>query len=183
MVYISGGNELLDAFKILEKLGVKTGHKVADLGCGGAGHFTITTAQLVGRNTNMFAVDILKSVLKSVQSKARLEGVNNIKSVWSNLEIFGATKIRKGSLDFALLINILFQSKQHENIFKEAIRMLKNEGRILAVDWNKIPSTFGPSPADRVPINQIKDTAKKLKLKLIDEFAAGNYHYGLIFEK
>jgi len=183
MVYISGGNELLDPLEILARLGVKTGAKVADLGCGGAGHFTIPAAQLVGDHVTVYAVDILKTVLRSVISKARLEGIDNIKAVWSNLESAGATKIRKNSLDFALLINILFQSKKHEDIFKEAIRLLKEDGKLLIIDWGQNPSVFGPPPTDRVKAENIKKIAKDLKLKSIDEFQAGTYHYGLIFEK
>ena len=181
MVYISGGNELLDPGELLGRLGVRRGSRVADLGCGGAGHFIIPAAQLVGTNTNVYAVDILKSVLRSVTSKAAMEGVNNIKPVWSNLEVFGATKIPEKSLDFALLINILFQSKDDESIIREAVRLLKPGGKLLVVDWSKIPSSLGPAADDRISSEEVKSIAKKLKLNLIDEFDAGNYHFGLIF--
>lgn len=183
MVYISGGNELLDATEILARLGIKTGSAVADLGCGGAGHFIIPAARLVGSQTPAYAVDILKSVLRSVISKARLEGVNNIKAVWSNLENVGSTRIKQKSLDFACLINILFQSKQHKNVLAEAVRLLKPGGKLLVVDWNQVPASFGPPPDDRVKGEAVKKIAQELNLKLIDEFDAGNYHYGLIFEK
>ena len=183
MVYISGGNDLLDPAAILGRLGIKTGAKVADLGCGGAGHFIVPVARLVGSHTHVYAVDILKSALRSVASKARLEGINNIRNVWSDLEIPGATKIRRQSLDFALLINILFQSKQHENIIKEAIRLVKEDGKILVIDWNQALASFGPPPLNRVKSEEIIKIAKKLNLKLIDEFDAGTYHFGLIFTK
>jgi ubiquinone/menaquinone biosynthesis C-methylase UbiE len=116
-------------------------------------------------------------------SKARLEGVTNIKTVWSNLEIVGATKIKKESLDFALLINILFQSKEHENIIKEAIRLLKKDGKLLVADWSQAPASFGPPLIDRIKPETVKKIASNLNLKLIDEFDAGTYHYGLIFKK
>jgi len=183
MVYISGGNELLDPLVILTRLGLKTGSKVADLGCGSAGHFIVPAAKIVGSQTIVYAVDILKSVLRSVTSVARLEGINNIKPVWSNLEIYGATRIKKESLDFAFLINILFQSKQDDQIIKEAVRLIKSGGKLLVIDWNQVPSSIGPAPIDRIKPEEVKKIAKNLKLELIDEFDAGNYHYGLIFEK
>jgi len=173
----------LDPLEILSRLGIKNGSKVADLGCGSAGHFVVPAAKLVGGQTTAYAVDILKSVLKSVASVARLEGINNIKPIWSNLEIYGATRIKKESLDFALLINILFQSKQDDQIIKEAIRLLKEGGKLLVIDWNQVPSSFGPAPIDRIKPEEVKKIAKDLELKIIDEFDAGNYHFGLIFEK
>ncbi|MFA6215649.1 MAG: class I SAM-dependent methyltransferase [Patescibacteria group bacterium] len=183
MVYISGGNELLDPMAIFTRLGLKTGSKIADLGCGGAGHFVIPAARLVGENTTVYAVDILKSALQSVTSKARLEGIYNVKPIWSNLEIVGAAKIPEKSLDFALLINNLFQSKEHENLFKEALRLLKDDGQLLIIDWKMENGTFGPPLVDRVKPEAVKKIANKLNLKLVDEFAAGAYHYGLIFRK
>jgi len=183
MVYISGGNELLDPAAIFARLGIKTGSKVADLGCGGAGHFVVPVAKLVGDHRIVYAVDILKSALKTAVSNARLDGINNIRPVWSNLEIIGATKIKSSSLDFALLINILFQSRNRENIIHEAYRLLKKEGKLLVIDWNQNLSSFGPPPEDRVKPEEVKKFAKKAKFELIDAFEAGTYHYGLIFQK
>lgn len=183
MVYISGGNELLDPAEILGRLGIRTGHKVANLGSGRSGHFTIPAARLVGSQTYVYAVDVLQSVLRSLLTKARIEGVSNIKTVWSNLEVAGATKIPAKSLDFALVINILFQSKERQNIIGEAVRLLKDGGKLLVIDWNQIPAAFGPPSDDRVKTAEVKKIAKELNLKLIDDFDAGNYHYGLIFEK
>lgn len=184
MVYISGGNELLDPMEILGRLGVKSGSVVADLGCGGAGHFVIPAAKLVGQKTNVYAVDVKKSVLASVNSIGRLEGVNNIKSIWSDLEILGATKIPKESVDYALLINTLFFSKKHKEILQEAIRLVKLGGKIMVVDWKeKGLAGFGPTEDDRINPKQIKTIAQELKLQLTDEFIAGNHHFGLIFVK
>ncbi len=183
MVYVSGGNELLNAQEIIAKLGLKAGDKIADLGCGGVGHFIIPAAQIVGQGGIAYAVDILKSALMSVVSRARLMGVNNIKTVWSNLEIVGAAKIPEQSLDYAFIKNVLFQSKFHENIFKEADRLLKPGGKILVIDWKQEKTPFGPPAVDRVKPEKVKEICAKLNLKLIEEFSAGIYHYGLIFQK
>ena len=183
MVYISGGNELIDAAKVFDRLGLKSGMQVADLGCGGAGHFVIPAARLVGSMGLAYAVDILKSALQSVASKDRLEGINNVKTVWSNLEVAGATNISAASLDMDFLINILFQSQNHQAIIQEATRLLKPKGSLLVIDWNKTPTPFGPPAVDRVAVEEIKTLAQKAGLKLTDEFAAGTYHFGLIFQK
>ena len=183
MAYVSGGNELLDAWKLLRRLGVKAGSRVADLGCGGAGHFIIPAAQLAGDDTTVYAVDILKSALNTVTTKAAAEGIYNIKPIWSNIEILGATNIKPSSLDFVLLVNNFFQSKEYGDQIREAIRLLRKNGRILIADWNDTPTPFGPAIVDRVDENDIEKTAEKLGLKLIDHFQAGTYHYGYIFEK
>ena len=183
MVYISGGTELLDAEKNLARLGIKAGMHVADLGCGGAGHFIIPAAKLAGGEGRAYAVDVQKSVLSTVVGRARLEGISNIKTVWSNIETVGATNIPAGSLDAVFIINTLFQSKQHENICREAVRLLKPGGKLLIIDWEQTGSAFGPPPVDRVKPPAVQSITGQLGLRQIEQFNAGPNHYGFIFQK
>ena len=183
MVYVSGGTQLIDTDVIFKKIDLGEGMKVADLGCGAAGHYTITAGRLVGMKGRVYAVDVLKTVLKEISTRARLEGVNNIKTVWSNLESYGATNIANASLDVALLINVLFQSKEHTKILQEAKRLTSKHGKILVVDWKKSAAPFGPPSVDRVSPEEVKILATGIELKLVEEFSAGKFHYGLIFVK
>ena len=178
---IPDGTELLNPKVILEEIGVEKGMKVAELGCG-SGFFTLQVARIVGDEGIVYAVDVLKPILQSIESKAKSQGLFNIKIVWSNLEIFGATKIKDEILDFAFIFNILFQSKKRQEILKEAVRMLKKDGRLAVIDWTA-KSTFGPLSSERVSPDEVKDLATKLGLELEKEFEAGQYHYGLIFRK
>src|SRR3989304_3425099 len=90
----AGGNELLDAEHLLgEVLAIPYGASVADLGCGSMAFFTLQAAKLAGDKGRVYACDIVKEVLSSVEGKARQEGLLNIKTVWTNLETVGAAKI------------------------------------------------------------------------------------------
>ncbi|HLD31120.1 MAG TPA: methyltransferase domain-containing protein [Patescibacteria group bacterium] len=180
---ISGGNSLLDPYYILEEIGLGAGMRIADFGCGAAGHFVIPAGKIIGKNGVSYAVDLLKPVLSAVKSRARFEGINNVEAVWSNLEIYGATKIKEGSLDFVLLANTLFQIKKNEEMFKEAIRLVKNNGKIAVVEWKLIVSPLGPPAEKRLSKDFVRGLAKKYGLEEVKEFKAGPYHYGLVFEK
>ncbi len=183
MLKITGGNALLDVNIILSKAGVGEKMKVADLGCGASGHFIFPAASMVGDRGVVYAVDILKTVLETINRKIKQDNINNIKTVWSNLEIFGATKIESGSLDIAFLIDTLYQSHKRVEILRETMRLLKRAGKIILVEWKNIALPFGPPSEERVKIDLIKVGSQKLGLKLEEEFFAGQYHYGLIFIK
>ncbi len=180
---ITGGNALLDVNFILSKAQIGDKTKVADLGCGASGHFVFSASKLVGERGKVYAVDILKTILENINRRAKLENLQNIETVWSDLEIFGATKIEAGSLDVAMLINTLYQSHKRAEILREAIRMLKKDGILLVVEWKNISSPIGPPVEERVKPDLMKVAAKKLGLNLEEEFEAGPYHYGLIFTK
>ncbi|PIY96713.1 MAG: hypothetical protein COY66_03310 [Candidatus Kerfeldbacteria bacterium CG_4_10_14_0_8_um_filter_42_10] len=180
---VAGGNELLNPEAVLKEAGVGFGQRVADLGCGGMAYFTLQAGKIVGSKGRVYAVDILKSVLENVKTRVKLEGLDNVKAVWSNVEILGATKIKEASLDFALLINTLFQSKKHKEMISEAWRLLKKGGRLVIVDWRSIATPFGPALDDRVTEAEIEQIAQELGIKKEKTFEAGPYHYGFVFLK
>jgi len=180
---IIGGNILIDANALLEKVGVEEKMKVADLGCGSSGHFVFPAAVMVGKNGIVYAVDILRTALETINKRAHAENLANIKTIWSNLEIFGATKIEAGSLDIGLLINTLYQSHKRAEIIRESVRLLKKDGKLVIVEWKNIATPFGPPAEERVKKELVDNGAKKLGLKPELEFEAGQYHYGLIYTK
>ena len=181
---IKSGNEFLNATYLLKnKLGVFHGAEAADLGCGANGYFVFELAKLVGKEGVVYAVDILNLVLKNIGHRAEMLGYDNIKTVWSNLELPNATSINNNSLDFALLVNVLFQNKQHAKIMQEAARMLKRGGKLLVVDWQEGRFQFGPPPEIKIPLDKLTDIALGAGLKKEESFEAGNYHYGIILVK
>ncbi len=181
---IPGATQLLDPAKILaDELELSAGDQVADLGCGAAGYFTLQAAKLVGTQGHIWAVDVLKSVLASVASRAKIEGLGNITTVWSNLEVYGATKLHDGALDAAIVNNVLHQNSDPEKILKEAFRLLKTGGKLLVVEWKTGRFPLGPAAQEKVPLDLVKTLGRSLGLKELKQFDPSPYHYGLIFVK
>jgi len=181
---IPGGNELLNPEKILkEELGIGPASYVADFGCGTAAYFVFQSAKIVGDSGIVYAVDIQKSILENVASRADQLKLHNIKTIWTDLETVGACKINDNSLDYGFLINILFQNKDHEAILKEVMRMVKPTGKILIIDWKDGRFPLGPSPQEKVHLDNLSRIAENLGLSIDHRFEAGQYHFGIIFKK
>ncbi|MBT4277606.1 methyltransferase domain-containing protein [Candidatus Falkowbacteria bacterium] len=178
-----GGNQLLNAQSILEKVGITERMIVADLGCGNNGHFCFPAAHLVGGKGLVYAVDVRKSVLQNVKTRTEMEGLNNMRPIWSNLEMYGSTDIRSSFIDLALLVNILFQSQKHFEILKEAIRLMKKGGKLLVIDWKKTSAAMGPSLDLRVDKRDIQMMLYRLGIEQTEDFDAGKHHFGMLFEK
>ncbi|HZJ40904.1 MAG TPA: class I SAM-dependent methyltransferase [Candidatus Saccharimonadales bacterium] len=174
---------LFDIAEILNKIAVRERQQVAELGCGNFGFFTFPLARLVGRSGKVYAVDILKSTLTEIKDRATKENLPQIIPIWSNLEVFKATKIETESLDKALLINVLHQSEKRAEIIREAYRMLKRGGYLMIVEWSSADSPLGPKPEKRLKLESLKIAAKKLGFDIQEEFVAGPYHYGLLLIK
>jgi ubiquinone/menaquinone biosynthesis C-methylase UbiE len=162
---------------------LEEGMRVGDLGCGNLAFYAFGASKLIGKKGLVYAVDILKTALNAVDNRIRHEGIENVQTVWSNMEIFGATNIEAGSLDSAFIHNVLFQSISHEGFLKETNRLLKAGGKLMIVDWKRTGAPFGPPLSDRPDPETLKNLAEKNGFKLLEEFEAGPYHFGLIFVK
>lgn len=179
----TGGNSLLDVNFIMAKAKIADRMKVADFGCGSSGHFVFPAAKIVGSHGLVYAVDILKTSLESLDKRAKQENIKNVKTIWSDLEVYRATKIDAESLDVGLLINTLYLSRKKIEIIRESIRMIKRGGLLLVVEWEDTSLPFGPPPEERVKIEPLRKVCEKLGLKVTEQFEAGQYHYGLLLEK
>jgi len=182
-VKIPGGKELINAQKLLKEAGISQGMKIADLGCGQRGFFSLQSAKLVGSKGIVYAIDILQSALNGLNSLANLFGISNLKTIWGDLEMIKGIDLPDESIDLALLNNVLFQTKNHQVIFTEATRILKKGGKLLVTEWEKTAIPFGPDPQKRIAKEEVKKLAAQAGLSLEKEIKAGPYHYSMVFTK
>lgn len=180
---LKGGTSLIDVPELLKRLDINSGQIVADLGCGGGGHFVAPTALMVGSSGLVYAVDIQKKVLSSLEATLKLQKIGNVKIVWSDLERVGATDIPEKSCDVAILANILFQNKNYLNILQEASRFVKEGGKVVVVDWKATGGGFGPPQDIRVSPDMVKKMAEEINLVFVELFDVGNFHYAAVFKK
>lgn len=177
------GSQLLDAKTILSNIGIRHGLIVGDLGCGAKGYFTIQAAKMVGKTGQVIAFDILKSALASVGRRAKMEGLDNISTVWTDLEVHGAAKNLDERIDLALLFNTLYQSEKPLDMLSEAKRLIRPGGKIAVVEWKEGIGLIGPMEQYRIPLSKIRDFAKSVGLIEDRVFEAGPFHYGIVFRK
>jgi ubiquinone/menaquinone biosynthesis C-methylase UbiE len=175
------GTELINPFKLLERIGIREGQRVADLGCGALGHFVFPAAQLVGAKGAVFAVDIQRGVLEQIEKRAKDGQFWNVYPVWSDIDVFRATRIDESSLDITLLVNNLYLSQNRPALVREMARLAKPGSRIVVVEWKPTASPIGPATSQRLSKDEAKKILKSPLIEFGDEFEAGPYHYGLIY--
>ncbi len=172
-------SEFLNPNDILDQLPLKKDMVAADFGCG-AGGWAIPLAKRLEEG-KVYAIDIQAEPLSALESKARLNNLSNIVVTQSNVENPQGSRIPAKSCDLVLMTNLLFQSENKEGIFKEAERVLKQNGRILVVDW--LPGTALGPVNSRVAPSTIKELAQKYGFHVETEAKAGTFHYLLVFSK
>jgi ubiquinone/menaquinone biosynthesis C-methylase UbiE len=173
----------LDMDLVFEKLPVTEGQVVAELGCGHLGHFVFPLARLIGPSGTLYAVDIIPEILDDIKKRAYVENLPQIKTVWTNLEVFKGASIKSGTVETAFLINVLNQSEKKLDILRETARLLKVGGQLVLIDWKLDAPNFGPPVKNRLSPAIASDLAAKSGLAIKEQFAAGDYYYSFILKK
>jgi len=171
--------KFVDPIQVLNKLNLKDDMIVADFGCG-AGGWVIPLAKKLEQGI-IYAIDLQEEVLSALEGKLRAEKIQNVRKILSNIEDKEDLKLSPLSCNLVLMTNLLFQVEDKKQVFRQADRILKQNGRILVVDWNK-DAILSPGQ-ESISQDEVKKTAKEFNFELKKEFPAGDYHYALVFEK
>ncbi len=172
----------LNPDRIIQQINLQPGGQVGDLGCG-TGYMAFAASRAVGSKGRVYAVDVQKAVLEQVKKEAQVEGITNIITLWSDLEVPGATQIATASLDAVLLVNVLFLVANKTAIFAEAKRSLKKEGILLVVDWLPGQTGIGPAQEARVSRDSVLALAASAGFAEQASIDAGRFHFGLVFKQ
>ncbi|MDO8443447.1 MAG: class I SAM-dependent methyltransferase [Candidatus Azambacteria bacterium] len=175
------GQAFLNVEKIIEQLNVGPNMAVADFGAG-HGFFSVAFAKRVGSSGQIFAVDILQAALEAIRSRARLEGLFNIKLVKGDLGKIGGSTLPEESCDMVFIANLLFQVPDKSELIGEAFRILKKGGELAIVEWKPYIS-LGPQKEQRLSEEEVKQIVAPKGFGEPKQIDAGSHHYGLIFIK
>jgi len=164
--------------KILtEHLALRRDMSAADFGCGSGG-WALALAKILDHG-RVWAVDLLEEPLSAARSRAKIAGAQNVEFVKGDIEKL-VPRLPVEALDLVLMTNLLFQVGDIGAVFDQAKRALKAGGRVLVVDWKK---NVRVGPAEKLPPEKVREFAARAGFKLIDEFDAGSFHYGMTLEK
>jgi ubiquinone/menaquinone biosynthesis C-methylase UbiE len=118
----------VDVRKPLERAGLKEGQTILDFGCG-PGHYAIAAAKMVGAKGKVYALDIHPLAVRSVEKKAKKEGLTNITTILSDKDI----RLPDQSVDIALAYDMIHMVKDKQALTRELHRVLKPNGLLSVI--------------------------------------------------
>jgi SAM-dependent methyltransferase len=115
---------------LLQNLALKATDHVADLGAG-TGYFSFPIAQQVGTG-KVLAVDIEPEMLRLVEQRKLVDGVDNIDTVLANER---SPNIPNASVDVVLLVDAYHEFSYPREVMAGVVKGLKPGGRVVLVEY------------------------------------------------
>ena len=115
---------------IIEKLQLKPGDVVADIGAG-PGVISIPMAKVVAPNGKVYAVDIDQAFIDHINMRAKEHNANNVVAV---LGKFTDPALPAHDVDVALFHDVLHHIEKRAEYLKATASYLKPAGRIAVID-------------------------------------------------
>jgi SAM-dependent methyltransferase len=115
---------------LLQNLALKATDHVADLGAG-TGYFSFPIAQQVGTG-KVLAVDIEPEMLRLVEQRKLVDGVDNIDTVLASER---SPNIPNASVDVVLLVDAYHEFSYPREVMTGVVKGLKPGGRVVLVEY------------------------------------------------
>ena len=163
----------------LEKLSLSSTDIVADIGCG-IGYFTIPAARMVESENKVYALDTSDIMLEEVKKRMSAAGVLNIIAIkTSEYDL----KLPNESVTFALIVNVLHEIEDKVQFITEVRRILKPEGKIAIIEWEKENMEMGPPKEDRIGKDETAALLRSFGMIAGGTIQLANVFYGLVAVK
>lgn len=162
--------------EILAEIGLKAGFTFADVGCGD-GFFSIPAARTVGTNGHVYALDIDSDAMNELVERANLEKLQNISATVGAAE--DAILCQKCA-DIVFFSLVLHDFNDPAKVLSNARHMLKTNGKLVDVDWEKKPMSIGPPLSIRFSREHAQRLIENAGLGIVETRTCGKYHYMVI---
>jgi predicted methyltransferase len=162
---------------IMDALGIYDGSIVADLGAGG-GWFTVRLARRVGPTGRVYAQDIQKPMIESMERRFRREGLRNVTTVLGESDDPKLPAL----VDAVLIVGVYGELAQPVELLKNVRKSLRPGGRVGVVDFRK--DGLGPGPdtlEERVDEAVVIKDAQAAGLRLVNRTTPLPFQYLLVF--
>lgn len=172
---------VINAKKVMDKIGLSKTETFLDVGCG-EGHFSLAAADAVGPKGMIYAVDIDRHAIESLQKEIARKGLGNLTAVLGDVTRHIA--VDDESIDVCFMANVMHgfaANKEVESVFREVTRVLAGKGRLAVVDFKKSLGVPGPPRSIRLAPREMEDIIGPYGFKREKTDKAGLFHYLMVF--
>ena len=153
-----------------------------DLGCG-RGEYAITAAKIIGDEGLVYAVDLWEQGIALLREEAVASGLNNLEPLVADASKM--ISIKDNSVDICFMATVfhdLVLADTAEGALAEVVRVLKKNGLLAIIEFEKVDGPPGPPISSRLAPEEIEEKVAPYGFEMIKVTTAGAYSYLMIFQ-
>jgi ubiquinone/menaquinone biosynthesis C-methylase UbiE len=132
-----------EAERVFERLNVRPGLRVADIGAG-EGYYTVRLARRLGPGATVYAEDVNLAFLKGLEARLAREGLGYVHTVLGTPQ---DPNLPAASIDLALLSHVYHEIENPFAFMYRLRRSLSPDGRVAIVEADRLTQNHGTPPA------------------------------------
>jgi ubiquinone/menaquinone biosynthesis C-methylase UbiE len=157
---------------VLNLMEINSGETILDIGAG-LGYFAIPALQYIGKTGNIIAADLSLEMLEELKKR--------IPENTENLEIIHCSpykiEIVQKSIDKILMAFVFHEINEQKEYLMHLKPMLKDNGTIHIVEWEKTESPMGPPLHERLSVDDLSKIAKEAGYSIFKHHQINEYQY------
>jgi cyclopropane fatty-acyl-phospholipid synthase-like methyltransferase len=173
----SGRDEWQKPDEVVKNLDLKPGDVIADIGAGD-GYFTRRFAKAVSPGGKALGLEISASKVESMTRDADRLGLDTYEAI---LVKSGDPQLEPGSVDVIFLCNAYHHIRNRVDYFKTVSSGLKENGRVVIVDFYKKEMPVGPPPGHTLARKVVLEEMEAAGYKILEEKDFLDFQYYLEF--
>ncbi|EKF86747.1 class I SAM-dependent methyltransferase [Methanobacterium formicicum] len=165
--------------EIIENLNLYDEMVVGDIGSGG-GYFTHEFSRKVGRDGQVYAIDTDEKALDFIKNHPLTEDIQNVETLRVNPN---GINLPEESVDLFFLRNVFHHIPNQAEYFKGLEKLLKEDGKIAIIDYNKRKLSFTGLFGHYTPEIVLLDIMKQAGFSLQEKYDFLPDQLFMVFEK
>ena len=168
---------LIDTAKFFQELGLKIGTTFLDVACGW-GAYSLAASDIVGKDGQVYAVDLWEEGISSLRKEADSKGIQNLAAFVS--DVAQNIPVEDDCVDVCLMATVLHDlvaDKVERQVMKEILRVMKSEATLAIVEFYKKEGPPGPPKPVRLSRQEVDQmvSAYGFRQKRFTEIGPDNY--------
>jgi ubiquinone/menaquinone biosynthesis C-methylase UbiE len=168
---------LIDTAKFFQELDLKKGTTFLDV-ASGWGAYSLAASDIVGKDGQVYAVDLWEEGISSLRKEADSKGIQNLAAFVS--DVAQNIPVEDDGVDVCLMATVLHDfvgDKVERQVMKEILRVMKPDGVLAIVEFYKKEGPPGPPKRVRLSPEEVVEilSAYGFKQNRYTEVGPDNY--------
>lgn len=175
--------ERIDSAKFFSELNLKKGITLLDVACG-RGNYSLAAADIIGKNSQIYAVDLWEEGILFLRQEAAARGIANISAFVS--DVSQHIPVGDHCVDVCLMATVLHDfvgDKVEQGVMQEIVRVIESDSTLAVVEYKKKEGQTGPPQAVRLSPEEVVKIVSAYGFKQNRYAEIGSDHYLQIFKK